>query len=106
MKKLVCFDRRAWIGLRKVLESSCLERKSNARRKKNKISNRNKDRDVQIYQSREREDGYFSLDGIRIEPWWERENWAMVTDPENPFGELTREEELRITELLKGDGVV
>ena len=28
----------------------------------------------------------------------------MVTDPENLFGDLTREEEIRITELEKGIG--
>ncbi|MCK4437223.1 hypothetical protein KAU86_04675 [bacterium] len=47
----------------------------------------------------------FSLDGIRVRKWWEKENWAMVTDPENPFGDLTREQKLRVTELLKGRGI-
>jgi len=57
---------------------------------------------AEIGQGKKREAGYFPLDGIRTKLWWKGENWAMVTDPENPFGDLTREEELRITEILKG----
>jgi len=75
-----------------------LEKENKARRKK--VNRANKP--VEEHRGKKREVGYLSLDGIRIEPWWEGENWTMVTDPENPFGDLTREEELRITELLKG----
>ena len=34
--------------------------------------------------------------------WWEREKWDMVIDPENPWGDLSREEEYRLKALLKG----
>jgi hypothetical protein len=56
---------------------------------------------VEIDQGKKRGVGYFRLDGIRTNSWWEGENWTMVSDPENPFRDLTREEELKITEILK-----
>ena len=46
--------------------------------------------------------GYSILGNIRTTTWWEGENWAMVTDPENPFGDLTREEEVKVRKILNG----
>ena len=79
-----------------------MEKENNARRKKEKSATN--DRANKADQGREIRVTDFSLDGIRVRKWWEKENWAMVGDPENPFGDLTREQKLRITELLKGRG--
>lgn len=102
MKKLVCFSEETWIRLREVLKKPALEKKSSTRCKKEKAATN--DRANKADQGREVRGTSFSLDGIRIRKWWERENWAMVTDPENPLGDLTREEEFKLREILKGDG--
>ncbi|MFQ5456818.1 MAG: hypothetical protein ACE5EA_11585 [Nitrospirota bacterium] len=75
-----------------------MEKKNNGRGKKVNTVNKA----IETPEGEEIPLGYLSLEGIRVKPWWKIEHWAMVTDPENPFGDLTREEELRITEILKG----
>ncbi len=102
VKRLVCFGESTWIGLREALRKPVLGKKSITRRKKEKAATN--DRANKVDQGREIKVVDFSLDGIRVRKWWEKENWAMVTDPENPFGDLTREQKLRVTELLKGRG--
>jgi len=102
VKRLVCFGESTWIGLREDLREPALEKKNSARRKKEKESTGAKA--IKTHEDRGRRAVSFPLDGIRIRRWRERENLAMVTDPENPFGDLTREEELRLRELLKGHG--
>ncbi|MCK4326693.1 hypothetical protein KAW55_08065 [bacterium] len=104
LKRLVCFGERTWIRLREVLKKAPLEKKSITRRKKEKEPTGAKA--IKAHEDRGRRAVRFPLDGIRIRKWWEKENWAMVTDPENPFGDLTREQNLRIAELLKGRGKV
>ncbi len=102
-RKLVCFGERIWIKIKEVVREGCLEgNKKDKRGKKKKVNNGNKA--IEIPQSEKNGSGCFSSagSGIRVKVWWEKENWAMVTDPENPFGDPTREEELRITELVKG----
>ena len=121
LKKLVCFGERTWIRLEEVVKKPRLQReqycseaalplavfhrkeKSGTRRKKEKAAGN--DRANKRSPGREIKVVDFSLDGIRVRKWWEKENWAMVTDPENPFGDLTREQKLRVTELLKGRGI-
>lgn len=100
--RLVCFGERIWIKIKEVLREESLERKKKDKRGKKKKVN-SSDKTVEAPQSEKSRNGYFPLDGsgIRIKPWWEKEKWAMVTDPENPFGDLTREEEIRITKLVK-----
>ena len=99
--RLVCFGERIWIKIKEIIKEEPLERKKKDRRgKKEKTNSSNKAIDIpQVNGSKTKS---FLLDGIKVNPWWERESWAMVTDNENPFGDLTREEQLRITELLKG----
>ena len=101
--KLVCFGKRIWIKIKEIIKEEPLERKKKDKRgKKKKVNSSGKA--IEIPQSERSRNGYFPLDGsgIRIKLWWEKENWAMVTDPENPFGDLTEEEEIRIAEMLKG----
>ena len=101
--KLVCFGKRIWIKIKEVIKEDPLKRKKKGKRgKKKKVNSSGKA--IETAQSEKSRNGYFPLDGggIRIKLWWEKENWAMVTDPENPFGDLTKEEEIRITELVKG----
>ena len=105
-KKLVCFGERIWIKIKEVLREEFLEGKKKDKRGKKKKVNNSSRKTPEIPQEEKGGNGCFSLDGsgIRIKLWWEKENWAMVTDPENLFGDLTREEEIRITELEKGIG--
>jgi len=98
IKRLVCFGEKAWISLKKVKES-----KSSGTGKKGYYQKaRGTKRPVTVSKGKEREAGYFRIDGIRVSSWWKREKWDMVTDPENPFGDITREEELKVREILKG----
>ena len=101
--RLICFGERIWIKIKEIIKEEPLERKKKDKRgKKKKINSGGKA--IEIPQSEKSRNGYFPLDGndIRIKLWWEKENWAMVTDPENPFGDLTEDEEIRIAEMLKG----
>ena len=102
VKRLVCFGERIWVKIKEVVRGSCGERKNNARRKKEKAAIGDKARET--HQDNGTRVINSSLDGIRIKRWGEKETWSMITDPENPFGDLTREEEIRITELEKGIG--
>jgi len=102
VKRLVYFEKSTWIGPREASRKPALEKKSSAWRKKEKESTGTKA--IKTHEDRGRRAVSFPSDGIRIRRWPERENWAMVTDPENPFGDLTREEEFRLRELLKGHG--
>ncbi len=34
--------------------------------------------------------------------WWEKENWSLVIDVEDPWGDLSREEGVFLKALLKG----
>ncbi len=100
---MVCFGERIWIKIKEIIKEDSLERKKKDKRgKKKKVNSSGKA--IETPQSEKSRNGYFSLDGsgIRIKLWWEKGNWAKVTNPENPFGDLTKEEEIRITELVKG----
>ena len=44
----------------------------------------------------------FDFEGREEKPWWESENWVMVSDPANAYGDLRIEEKLKLEELLKG----
>ncbi len=46
--------------------------------------------------------GYSIVGSVRTNSWWEGENWDWVTDPGNPFGDLSREEEVKVRKILKG----
>ena len=102
--RLVCFGERIWIKIKEIIKEDSLERKKKDKRGKKKKVNNSSRKTTEISQEEKGRNGYFSLEGsgIRIKTWWEKENWAKVTDPENPFGDLTKEEEIRITELVKG----
>jgi len=41
------------------------------------------------------------LAGKREDIWWEKENWALAIDQENPWGDLSKEGELLLKTLLK-----
>jgi hypothetical protein len=103
---LVCFGKRTWIKIKEVLKETALLEKQSGKKHRKEVNSGNRAKATEIPQSKKNRNGYFSLDGsgIRTRLWWEKENWAMVTDPENPFRDLTREEESRITELVKGMG--
>ena len=104
--RLICFGERIWIKIKEIIKEDPLERKKKGKRGKNKKVN-SKNKTIETPQSERSPNGHFPLDGsgIRIKLWWEKKNWAMVTDPENPFGDLTKEEEIRIAEMLKGTRV-
>ena len=102
LKRLVCFSGKAWIGLREVVKKPSLEKKSSKRCKEEKVSTKNRVHKAE--EGGEIRGTDFSLDGREVRRWWEKENWAMIIDTENPFGDLTRDEEFRVTEVLKGDG--
>ena len=94
---MVCFGENIWIKIKEIVKEGCKEKKNDGRGKKEKVNSNNKA--VEVPQVNGSKAGSCLLDGIRVNPWWERESWAMVTDPENPFGDLTREEQFRIAEL-------
>ena len=98
--RLVCFGKEIWIKIKEIVREGCEEKKNDRRGKKEKTNSSNKA--IEIPQVNGSKTGSFLLDGIRVNPWWEKESWAMVPDNENPFGDLTREEQLEIAELLKG----
>jgi hypothetical protein len=100
IKRLVCFGEKTWIRLKKVKGSKC----SGTGKKGYYQKARGIKRPVNVSKGKERETGYFRIDGIRVSSWWKREKWDMVTDPENPFGDITREEERKVREILKGIG--
>ena len=80
-----------------------MEKKNNKRRRKKEKAATN-DRANKAEEGREIRATDFSLEAREVRRWWEKERWAMIIDPENPFRDLTRDEEFRVTELLKGDG--
>lgn len=100
VKKLVCFGERAWVRLREAVGRVFLEKRVKTGCKRGKAATSNKE--IKTYQDRVSGVVNFPVDGMGIRAWWGKENWAMVNDPENPFGDLTREEEFRLRELLKG----
>lgn len=80
-----------------------MEKENNKRRqKKEKAATNNRANKAE--EGREIRVTDFSLDGREVRRWWEKENWAMIIDTENPSGDLTREEEFSVREILKGDG--
>jgi hypothetical protein len=96
---LVCFGKKTWIKIKEIVRERPPDRENYKRRVKEKATRRDKaTKRRQCGKCRVRG---FSLDGIKIRSWWEKESWAMVTDPENPFGDLTREEQFRIAELKR-----
>ena len=99
VKKLVCFGERTWVRLKEAVGGVLLEKRVRKRRKREKAATSNKG--IKTYQDRGIRVVNFPVDGIGIRAWWEKENWALVTDPENLFGDLTREEEFRLRDLLK-----
>ena len=90
------------IRLKKVIESLHAGKGNKARRREAKEVKEAKKGVIKVDQGEKREIGYSILGGIRTNSWWEGENWAMVTDPGNPFGDLTREEGLKVRKILKG----
>ncbi len=98
MKKLVCFGRKTWLNLKSLLDKRSLKRQGRGHCKKDK----GKNGAAETAWEKENQIERSYLDGARIKAWWERENWDMVTEPENPFGDLTRETQFRVTRLLKG----
>jgi len=102
VRRLVCFGKETWIKIKETLKESFLERrKERSKRRKKKIASNNKR--IETSPDKREEQISFSLDDIRISPRGEKERWTGVIDPENPFGDLTKEEEFRLRELLKGD---
>ena len=100
IKRLVCFGEKTKIRLKQIIENASLgKRRKKCSRKAKEFQNPHK---IKIHTGKKRDGGYFRIDGIRVSSWWERENWAMITDPENPFGDITREDELKVKEILKG----
>ena len=96
---MVCFGERTWVRLKEAVGGVLLEKRVKKRHKREKAATNNKG--IKTYQDRGIRVVNFPVDGIGIRAWWEKENWARVTDPENPFGDLTREEEFRLRDLLK-----
>ena len=96
---LVCFGKEIWKKIKEIVGEGCEEKKNDRRGKKEKINSSSKA--IEIPQVNGSKTGSFLLNGIKVNPWWGKESWAMVTDNENPFGDLTREEQLRLAELLK-----
>ena len=97
VKKLVCFGRETWLRLKGFLDKRSLKRQGRGYCKKGK----GKNGAAETAWVKESQIGDL-LDGARVKAWWERENWAMVTESENPSGDLTREAQLRVSRLLKG----
>ena len=101
---MVCFGKKIWLKIKEIVyEKKGASGKRSSRRRKKLIGisepvegNGNNGSWVRC----------FSLNGsgIRIDPWWEKIKWDMIIDPENPFGDLTMEDERRIAELVKGMG--
>jgi hypothetical protein len=97
IKRIVCFGESTWMRLKKVVGSPSAVKGDKAGRREAKEVKKALKADP----GKKGEVGYFILGGIRTSTWWEGENWAMVTDPGNPFGDLTREEGLKVREILK-----
>jgi hypothetical protein len=120
VRKLVCFGKETWIRIKEVLKEGFLtrgkgnkkekgkdEKRKNKRRGKKISGGNNKEceacpQGIEISQPERERQIYFSSDDIRISPRGEKERWAGVTDMENPFGDLTKEDKLKVVELLKG----
>jgi hypothetical protein len=84
--------------LKKVVGSPSSEKGDKASRREAKEARKA----LKVDPGKKGEVGYSILGGIRTTTWWEGENWAMVTDPGNPFGDLTREEGLIVRKILNG----
>ncbi|MEE8423105.1 MAG: hypothetical protein V3S49_01040 [Thermodesulfobacteriota bacterium] len=101
---MVCFGEKIWIKLKEVVYEKRGAFKKRCSKRGKKV--------IGVSKPAEGDQGNGSYgkcfrlngSGIRIDPWGEKIKWAMVIDPENPLGDLTREEEIRITELEKGIG--
>ena len=100
VNKLLCFGKKEWVEIRKIVGEKRKRRKSFKRRGKKKIESRPGNVRTEVNgNGRAR---YFEFDIIGRRRWWEAEKWVMVADPENPYGDTTREEQIRVNELLKG----
>ena len=98
IKRLVCFGEKAWLKLKKVKE-----RKGSGGGEKGYCHKaRGAKKAGYGSKGKEREAGYLKIDGVRVDSWWKKEKWDMVTDPENPFGDITGEEARKLREILKG----
>jgi hypothetical protein len=97
---LVCFGEKIWIKIKKIVGERSKRERSSKRGEKKRV-----DKGLGSIQGQVSDNGkgrYFEFDVIGRRRWWEVEKWAMVADPENLYGDLTRENRVRIAELLKG----
>jgi len=101
LSRLVCLNERRFEELKEILKEVLLPlRKKENRSQKNETHRREKS-NCNLCNAGSIYDSSLIM-SKRDDLWWEREKWDMVIDPENPWGDLSREEEYRLNALLKG----
>ena len=100
----MCFGQETWSRLKEAVRGASSGKGRSSRRKRAHPRGYPADRAPVVQQGwGESPVVEFSFDCREDKAWWEAENWAMVTDPENAFADLRREEGLKLKELLKGN---
>lgn len=102
VKKLRCFSKKRFEELKRLLKGGVLSKDEPSidilRAGKIQKGWKGKDTSKRLCK-RER---FFVTINRREDAWWHKERWAEVYDSENVWGDLRREDEMRLKRLIKG----
>jgi len=99
--KLECFSGSGFNRLKEIVSKAVpslrrIKRRFNQGRKGQEPVVRDEIQDV------ERECDFSQMDMRGKRLWWKRRNWDSVVEPDNPWGDLSYEQEATLKVLLKG----
>lgn len=105
LKKLECFGEKAFEGLKRLFKEVIFKR-TGSRVVSSSVSERRKKVRKWKDKTRYSEHALGALASISIigreKIWWDKERWDEMHDLENPWGDLSIEQEMRLKKMIKG----